>query len=61
MFTYTIKDGEITIKGKLSDGKTSASGKTIIVGTTGGFEKTGVVHKGLPVSASINLTIPKKD
>lgn len=40
--------------------KASGSGKTLIVGGTGGFIKTSVEHNGQTISLSVNATIPNK-
>lgn len=61
MYTMTIdKDGNFTIKGKLTEGRPSSSGKTKIVASTGGFMQTGQVYKEQPVSLSLNITVPNK-
>ena len=56
---------EVTKKGKnllieiaLEKPRISASGKTLLVATSGGFKSTGVTVAGKPVSVVVNATIP---
>jgi hypothetical protein len=53
-----IENNEITIVLPITVGRPSASGKTLVVATTGGFMKSDVQHNGKPVSVSINVVIP---
>lgn len=63
MATLTINaDGTFTITGKLDDmPRPSSTGKTLVVGGSGGFVKTGAVAHDSQVSMNLSLTIPNPD
>ena len=54
-----IKNGELVLTLPLHAPKPSASGKTNIVFSTGGFAGTGQAVGGKPISVSINATVPR--
>lgn len=57
--TLDGKKNELTLIIPLSKPTPSKSGKTLMVGTTNGFQALdGVQVDGKPVKASINVTIP---
>jgi hypothetical protein len=57
--TLDPKKQELTLVIPLSKPGPSKSGKTRMVATTGGFQVLdGIQVEGLPVKASINVTIP---
>jgi hypothetical protein len=66
---FQIEDGGNTLVLRValntSDPKPSASRKTLVVGSTGGFAKTGITISegplaGLTLSASVNVTVPRR-
>ena len=50
----------LTLEIELDDPRPSASGKTRVVATTGGFTPTGVNINGQPIKANVTLTIPRE-
>jgi hypothetical protein len=53
-----IKDGKLIITIDLvKTPRPSASGKNLVVATTGGFQATEALVDGQPVSVSVNATI----
>ena len=55
----TIQDGFLVIKIPISPARPSASGKTMVVATTGGFAATTVLIGDKPVRVNVTATIPK--
>lgn len=54
------QDGKLVIEIELEHTpRPSASGKTLVVASTGGFKVTDAVVDGKPVSLSINAIVPK--
>jgi hypothetical protein len=56
----TVKGGKMTIVIDIQDAKVSATGKTMVVVSTGGFKDAGVKVDGKPVRLNITGTIPNK-
>lgn len=54
-----IKDGALHITMPLSPPRPSASGKTLVVATTGGFLSTTASIDGKPVKINLSATIAK--
>jgi hypothetical protein len=52
-----IEKNELVIRIPLQSPRPSASGKTMVVATTGGFKTTDAKIDGKPISISINATI----
>lgn len=57
----TIEGNELVIRLPLQKPTSSKSGKTLIVATTNGFEKTDAVIENKVVSISVNAIIYKGD
>ena len=53
----TIKDSVLTIEIDTQKPTPSASGKTLVVASTGGFVKTQAQVDGKEVSVSVNATV----
>ncbi len=55
-----VKDGKLVIEIELErTPRPSASGKTLVVATTGGFKVTNAEVDGKHVSISVNAIVPK--
>jgi hypothetical protein len=57
----SIKNNTLIIELDLDSGKPSSSGKTLIIGGTGGFIPSGLKYNDSPVSISVNATIPNPE
>ncbi len=54
----TVEKGELVIRMPLrKDPKPSASGKTLVVATSGGNQKTEAMHNGMPITVGVNAYI----
>lgn len=58
--TVTIEKKELIIRMPIEEPAPSKSGKSNIIASTGGFNKTTAVLNGKPVSVSVNAIIPIK-
>jgi len=58
--TAKIEGQVLVIRIELDNPYPSASGKTLIVATTGGFDRTTAIDPvtKLPISVSVNATVP---
>jgi hypothetical protein len=54
-----IENGKLIISIPISPARPSASGKTMVVATTGGFAATTVLIDSKPVRINVTATIPK--
>ena len=57
MFEVTLDKGILTIKIGTTQPRPSASGKTLVVASTAGNVKTGVLIDGKPVTIGLNAYI----
>lgn len=53
----TIEKNELVIRLPLQEPKPSASGKTLVVASTHGNQKSGCLHKGKEVTVGVNAYI----
>lgn len=54
-----IENGKLIISIPISPARPSASGKTMVIATTGGFTTTTVEVEGKPVRINVTATIAK--
>jgi hypothetical protein len=54
-----IENGKLMISIPISPARPSASGKTMVIATTGGFTTTTVEVEGKPVRINVTATIAK--
>ena len=54
-----IKDGQLIITIPINDPRPSASGKTLVVATSGGNQATAAVVNGKPVIVGVNAYIQR--
>jgi hypothetical protein len=57
--TVEVKDGNLVISIPLSPARPSASGKTLVVATTGGFTTTTALVDNKPIKVNVTATIAK--
>jgi len=58
--TVTVENGNLIIRIPLQDPKPSKTGKTLLVASTGGFQKTTAEVDGKPVTVGVNAFIPRE-
>jgi len=58
--TVTVESGNLVIRIPLQDPKPSKTGKTLLVASTGGFQKTTAEVDGKPVTVGVNAFIPRE-
>ena len=56
----TIENGFLVIKLPLQTPTPSGSGKTLVIASTRGNVKNGLLHAGKPVTIGVNAYIPAK-
>lgn len=57
--TATIEKNELVIRLPLQTPRPSASGKTLVVATTGGNKATAAIVDGKPITIGVNAYIAK--